>query len=751
MQTPNENDIRELIGPFVDAGTALGVREADAGTVEVTGQRRFQQFRFRLRADDQGNLLVPRRGGSVSLSQHLSSGAFADLDKLAKSTLPFLKNRLSRPEYVIEGKVALHSDVAEPTGPDVPAFSAVERALYAPAGLGTAVTFVHGDAGAGKSWLLMRVALQHANEYLQRKRPQFPLYIDAQGVNLRTIALQIAHQLDVYNGVLRYSEVVPLVRLGAIGLIIDGFDELIMPSGYNDTLKALLNYVNEFKGDGAIVASARTSFLHAYAVAPAVAEPSHPYSANYLRLRPWTSLERRQYSKIHGREAFADAVEDIAGAEEVNLELLGRPFLVYHVYNLLANGEQVHPKRLLERVEDAFIERERREKLTDPDTEQPLLTREQFDHLLEEVAEEMWLLRQNSLDLESARLVAALVSEYFRLSRGDREIVEQRIQTHSFLEAEPDGRVRFPHEIVFSRIMAKRMLRWLREGEAQKLTDLLRVAPLKVSMAEQFASLVAPLFRVNTKVSADLSRLADVASHTRRSDDDAAVRLNLGSLVGFLLPFRPAKGQLHLSKLHFAGIGFQGARLSGVVFEECFLQNVDARKADWSAVQFVDCYPITKLTIDAGQILPDGLPSVSQLDVYYEDGKMRSIFGSRPTRREIFGERKAEDEEGVSPEAREALEVLEGLCRKAQKGHHWFNFQDFERESPVRHLARREQWAVVIEALERHELMVIERRSKSGPDAELAHVVNPGAILAAIGGDSGDNRVRALLRELKRI
>ena len=59
-------------------------------------------------------------------------------------------------------------------------------------------------------------------------------------MNLRSLEQQIARQLDIYNGILRYPEVVPLARLGILGIVIDGFDELITPSGSNDTLRALL-------------------------------------------------------------------------------------------------------------------------------------------------------------------------------------------------------------------------------------------------------------------------------------------------------------------------------------------------------------------------------------------------------------------------------------------------------------------------------------------------------------------------------
>ena len=82
---------------------------------------------------------------------------------------------------------------------------------------------------------------------------------NAQGANLRSLEQQVSYQLDIYNGILRFSEVVPLIQLGAVSLIIDGFDELITPTGYNDTLHALGTYLESLQGTGSVLASARST------------------------------------------------------------------------------------------------------------------------------------------------------------------------------------------------------------------------------------------------------------------------------------------------------------------------------------------------------------------------------------------------------------------------------------------------------------------------------------------------------------
>src|SRR5688572_7996256 len=88
----------------------------------VSGSRRFQPFDFLLSEGPGGELVVPRRRGEVPLQEHLASGTFADLDRLARSMLPFLKSRLQDPEMVVEGKLTWDSEIDAEGGSPISAF-----------------------------------------------------------------------------------------------------------------------------------------------------------------------------------------------------------------------------------------------------------------------------------------------------------------------------------------------------------------------------------------------------------------------------------------------------------------------------------------------------------------------------------------------------------------------------------------------------------------------------------------------------
>ena len=129
----------------------------------------------------------------------------------------------------------------------------------------------------------MKSCLSQTHDFLTRRTARLDLYVDAQGVNLRSLEQQIARQLDIYNGVLRYPEVVPLARLGVLGLVIDGFDELISPG--STTLLAPNRNLADFDAQGAD-RSTRRSFMRALGASDFAHET--PVSVATLEVRPWS-------------------------------------------------------------------------------------------------------------------------------------------------------------------------------------------------------------------------------------------------------------------------------------------------------------------------------------------------------------------------------------------------------------------------------------------------------------------------------
>src|SRR5690606_7478806 len=90
-------------------------------------------------------------------------------------------------------------------------------------------------------------------------------------------------------------------------------------------------------------------------------------------------------------------------------ELKTRPFFVAKVTQLLLDGEPIDSSEsLLKVLSDAYLERERAQKLLDRDG-RALLSREQITSLYCELAEEMWRQETRELDRRSVQDIAEYV------------------------------------------------------------------------------------------------------------------------------------------------------------------------------------------------------------------------------------------------------------------------------------------------------------------------------------------------------
>jgi hypothetical protein len=746
----NLKQLRTLIGPFADAATTLDIEHQSPDRFHVRGIRRFTEFDLDLTwVEAQGEFVrVPSRGGrTATLSAILSGSQFANLDGLARSMLPFLKERLGDIKHVVPTYVNFEVDDEPATASaDKEAISAIRDALK-PAKFGTRLTFLHGHAGVGKSWILMHHTLRNVQEFLSRETSRLDLYVDAQGVNLRSLQQQIARQLDDYNGILRFPEVVPLARLGLLGIIVDGFDELISPAGARDTLRALCGYLTDFEGEGAIVASARSSFFQLQDLKNAKASFNVPVQVNTLCVVRWRKEQWHSYCTSRMKPQYAPRYVTIANESQLNESLLGRAFVVSELFKIIDAAKGNFPAGgLMMIIENAFAERERTNKLTDPDkrdrglkTPSPLLTREQFSALLLEVATEMWMLRQTTLDVDTLRTLASIWAEAWKLDEEDKRILIDRIDSNAFLEPTGtfDRRLQFPHEVLFARTLARAILKEL-FADFGALCSLLRVAPVSKTIAEQVAdisgSFQPAIDEIQTFSSMVVARkIAEISGSLRRySDDEANIRTSLGTMLSEVLRVvNPSQATREVYKhLHFAKVKFNGATLRDTLFYGCLFETLDARNCDWTRVRFEQCDPIGEITITEGQRFDTSLPPVHRLKVHKSRGEMDDRFGTAPCRAVLFGEAlQSSPAQNSSETARAVAEVTEALARHAQRIF-WFTKEAEDTEDrSMRRLKKERFWPKTIELLDAHGLIEWDIRQRSGVVPLMFHLKMANEIL----------------------
>jgi len=741
--------ISRLLQPFIDIGTELRVTPIFGGDFEVSGTRSFQDFKFQLRPVNSFEQYVVIRKQEETLANYLSGPRFGKLKDLARSMLQHLKQQIHA-QPIVDGRLIAVSDSEEILRRlgerNLATQSALQCALTSrPIGQ-THLLFLHADAGGGKSWALINSAIQQAQMFLSSNASSLFLYVDAQGANLRSLEQQISYQLDLYNGILRFAEIVPLIQLGVISLIVDGFDELIMPSGYNDTLSALSSYLEALEGTGSVLASARSAFFHTYDLETAGVKMSFPICQTILELQPWSTVERKSLCDKLGRQHLFNPLEMIAQQSGSPIELIGRPFVVAEILRLLEAGNGLANDEIMFAIENAFLERERQEKILDQHGE-PILDGDQFRDLIMEISLEMWRLRQTILDGETLKIIVGLVAEKWGLRIEERELLIQRIEINPILVLTKitDSRsktVRFPHEVLFSRFLARAVLKAIVVAPAEAVS-LLREAPLSNSTLEQ-VSLIATLgekavfgFPLEGPDSV-LSKISKLCESVSNRPENRNVRLNFGSLVGALLPCRKSTASLILNGLVFEKVQFRGAKLRGISFSHCDFEDVDGRRTDWQECQFIDCPPIQKISLDRLQRLPASAPDVVWLVVDDGCGGTEDYFGKGQTLPVLFPERYPSGppptpDLGVSDLAKTLSELAVKVARRGLRTF-WISIEDTDSgDKGLRMMRRDPNWPVIIDLLERHGLAYRSVRQRRGSNPEMLHVVSPQQII--LGSD----------------
>ncbi|GEM_PF-3790788 len=742
-----ENIIREYLLPFMDDPDCTRIQRLAPDRLRVRGSRsarNYEQIFQCLPAFPWLGRIGTKRGKEIIkeyLPDHLCR--IANTTALARAMRAKLKPKLCNTTQFVHGRIRIRERNEDGTVAfrEVQGTTYLQSRLGTPSGPGTNLFLLHGNAGSGKSLLLMMVAYQQTHEILQSQDQVLFLYVDAQGLNLRSLEQQISYQLDLYGGGLRFFEVVPLIRLGRIVLIVDGFDELILPMGYNDTVNALVAYLGNLKGEGTVLASARSAFFHSFDLSAAYEEVPYEITQVELEMTPWLEEERFCYLEMRGLSSLAPDLEALASHSEAGRQLLGRPFVVAQLSDILRSGSRLDEQELMSQIERSFLGREVSQKLLRVENGQPILEISQLEDVLVEVAIEMWLLQQTVLDIGTLEEVVELVLEGKGLDRSTIELMRQRMAVNPLLSLVPTQsqkkQVQFPHEMLFSRFMAKGLLHELKQA-GPGVRKMLGTAVLSEAILEQLELMLGSNAYQFDGLEGYFQSLAKVsASIVTKTLASNSTRKNLASL--FLAGLRLRREDEHLEVAHgvFDRVSFAGANVSGVVFLHCEFGDVDGRGLDWSGASFKECTSFQRLLITKGQEFPSSLPDVVWLSVEEASGKVTEYYGVTATREvlipaEITG---APEVPELSTEARQVSTLLQRICRRALKVFWLCPAVEDSDDPAMRRIKQDPYWPLVLELLERHSLLRSERRSRKGVNAEMVHIERAEEILRGSGGD----------------
>ncbi|VVJ18353.1 Uncharacterised protein [Amycolatopsis camponoti] len=503
----------------------------------------------------------------TSYRSFLSGAGMADLRGIARNTINVIS---ALPNYVTldANLIGEHDETGESLDS-----STLIQSLAEPGDGRTNVVFITADAGVGKTSLLRHLVRSKAIQYMEGASSSLWLYVDAQGRRLAQLDEAIAAELDDVRAKIPYHASVPLVRSGALVLVVDGFDELIGSVGsYDEAFSSLANFISDLDGYGCIIAAARSTYYEQEFLtrsASSLGSLADSWILTAVRLLDWSPEKRQQFIQQHtsaiadiAHETINQEIETILQAPEVK-DVGYKPFFVSRTLDLLSDGPLPSGSGLLERLVSAYVSREVEQKLRSPINGAPILSEEQYRLLLSEIAEEMWLQETRELSSTSVREIAEIIGSTIGLSGdGLREVVERLPYNALLSRGSLPGSVAFEHDIFYSYFLTEPLSRVWGQRSEVSLERILR----RGRLPEEAASLVGKIMRERNNTQALLDVLCK--SVLKSSGDREQVSRNAGGLAAGILADNETSG-ITVSNLTFGDAPFGQATVIRGSFKDC--------------------------------------------------------------------------------------------------------------------------------------------------------------------------------------
>lgn len=470
----------------------------------------------------------------------------------------------------------------------------------------TRVVMVTGDAGAGKTHVLQEFVRLQAEDYIHGQTEKLLLYVNAQGRALSRLNEALATELQDLKVNLTYHSVSVLARLGILIPVIDGFDELLGVSGYDDAFSSLTGFLNELEGEGQMIASARSVYYTDEFLSRMkrmnVADGNRDlkYDSVQVQMLKWDDENRNQYlDELETAKSLSDAaaenlrkrVRKILDNQNPSSDLASKPLFFTQIVGLLAtNPEFYGGDDLLRSVVKEYLSREQKEKLLDRQSEE-LVTEDQFEHLMRELAEEMWNQETRELDSRSVREIAEYVVEDQGLPEAAKQVVIERMPTLAFLTRSDNpashSGISFEHELFFFYFLARSIVSKL-DSKENDVRIILSRSALPEDVAERVAMELDALRKIDT--GEKLQGFVDCLSNAgvmewRRTTQ---VRENAGLLILALLrAYAQCNGEVNGCMIR--SVIFPGSHLKGIHLNRCSLVDVTFQYTDLSSANFENC------------------------------------------------------------------------------------------------------------------------------------------------------------------
>jgi hypothetical protein len=691
---------------FKDPATDITTRVVASG-VEIKIVRNGEQRKYLYHST---NGRIDRRDAArrsyISVRSLLASDDFADLSGFADTQRRILSQRrdvyLEPAGLITSGtspdRVTLDMnsflDVVKPTA---------ERRLHC--------ILIDGPAGVGKTVLIERLVLTRA----QPPADVPLLHVTSRGRRLTNLRDALAGTTTSLRAKFVPDEIPILVRHGLIQVALDGFDEFVDPSGYQDAWAALKDFIRDCGTAGPIILAGRDTFFDQQSFQNQLQLADAEVNITVVRLNEVSPDAAKSWlGKNEWPESQLQS-EDTNNYLRAGSYML-RPFFLSRIKDLrgwdaLRESKQSPQSFVL----DEMVHREAR-LLSEPLALPENTITGALETLFETIAEDMAEREAESVPLHYLIFVAEYAFEEILPSEQMSRLRHSLGSLALFESGEPGVDVRFPHTEIQNRFLVRSLVGHLAAGRS--IPFLSRII-FGLDRVEAFAEHILEVDR--QKAARVVAKLCEIIE-----GETQTVRFGLN--IAALLLSSLSRGDAFETDLVLENIGANDVRIEqtagNAVLRNVDVARLDARNGDLSAISFENCR-VSLLISDNNTRFGAPTPHVDviQLDTISESQTLREVDEKQAwlATHSTQGSDWDTDENRRLP----LVKQFDRICRR------FFSqvyIRDTE-EDPGSFLLKGREWERIREILLRYQRLKVEQRSASGQPSPFYFLASPEHLL----------------------
>lgn len=238
-------DIKLFCDPFTDIS-----QKPVAGKKRIIIVRNGRELTFDIDVETGRISAKHKKAEYKDIKTLIASSEFADIKRFAETQKRFFSQVKEKP--IIESEISFG-------GNDILARD-LDSSIKITDGKVTLV-LLDGPAGVGKTFQITELAKAQYKKFLSDNNSPPVIIISSSGRRLSNFKDVLAATTQEMGASFTGAHVPMLVRHGLLIAAIDGFDELVDADGYEDSWRALKDFIEEIGSSGKVILAARDTFL----------------------------------------------------------------------------------------------------------------------------------------------------------------------------------------------------------------------------------------------------------------------------------------------------------------------------------------------------------------------------------------------------------------------------------------------------------------------------------------------------------